>query len=206
MKKEDLKALLADMSLQEKADQMMQLMGLFYLDDAEGVLTGPARELGVGEEDFWMTGSILGTYGAEQLMAIQKKYMEKQPHHIPMLFMMDVIHGLKTVFPMPLAQGATFEPELSGRCAQAAAREAAVSGLHVTFSPMVDLVRDARWGRVMESTGEDPYLNGLFAKAQVEGFQGDDIGKPYKVCSCVKHFAAYGGAWAGRDYNTVELT
>ena len=206
MKKEDLKALLADMSLQEKADQMMQLMGLFYLDDAEGVLTGPARELGVGEEDFWMTGSILGTYGAEQLMAIQKKYMEKQPHHIPMLFMMDVIHGLKTVFPMPLAQGATFEPELSGRCARAAAREAAVSGLHVTFSPMVDLVRDARWGRVMESTGEDPYLNGLFAKAQVEGFQGDDMGKPYKVCSCVKHFAAYGGAQAGRDYNTVELS
>lgn len=206
MKKEDLRALLEDMSLQEKADQMMQLMGLFYLDDAEGVLTGPASQLGVGEDDFWMAGSILGTYGAEQLMAIQKRYMEKQPHHIPMLFMMDVIHGLKTVFPMPLAQGATFEPELSGRCARAAAKESAVSGLHVTFSPMVDLVRDARWGRVMESTGEDPYLNGLFAKAQVEGFQGDDMSKPYKVCSCVKHFAAYGGAQAGRDYNTVELT
>ncbi len=206
MKREDLKALLEDMSLQEKVDQMMQLMGVFYLDDAEGVLTGPARQLGVGEEDFWMAGSILGTYGAEQLMAIQRKYMEKQPHHIPMLFMMDVIHGMKTIFPMPLAQGATFEPELSGKCASAAAKEAAVSGLHVTFSPMVDLVRDARWGRVMESTGEDPYLNGLFAKAQVEGFQGDDMGKPYKVCSCVKHFAAYGGAQAGRDYNTVELS
>lgn len=206
MKREDLKALLEDMSLQEKVDQMLQLMGMFYLDDAEGVLTGPARELGVAEKDFWMAGSILGTFGAKQLKAIQDKYMEKQPHHIPMLFMMDVIHGLKTVFPMPLAQGATFEPELSGRCAQAAAKEAAVSGLHVTFSPMVDLVRDARWGRVMESTGEDPYLNGLFAKAQVEGFQGDDMGKPYKVCSCVKHFAAYGGAQAGRDYNTVELS
>lgn len=206
MKKEDLKALLEDMSLQEKVDQMMQLMGQLYLDDAEGVLTGPARQLGVREEDFWMAGSILGTYGAEQLKAIQKKYMEKQPHHIPMLFMMDVIHGMKTIFPMPLAQGATFEPELSGKCAQVAAKEAAVSGLHVTFSPMVDLVRDARWGRVMESTGEDPYLNGLFAKAQVEGFQGEDMGKPYKVCSCVKHFAAYGGAQAGRDYNTVELS
>lgn len=206
MKCEDLKQLLKDMSLQEKVDQLVQLMGIFYMDDADGVLTGPARELGLKEDDFWMAGSILGTYGAEQLKEIQKRYMEKQPHHIPMLFMMDVIHGMKTIFPMPLAQGATFEPELSGKCASVAAKESAVSGLHVTFSPMVDLVRDARWGRVMESTGEDPYLNSLFAREQVKGFQGEDLREPYKVCACIKHFAAYGGVEAGRDYNTVELS
>ncbi|MCM1134160.1 MAG: beta-glucosidase BglX [Clostridium sp.] len=205
MEKEKLKALLDDMSLQEKVDQMLQIMGVFYQEDEEGILTGPARNMGVTKEDIQMAGSILGTYGAEKLMKIQKDYMEKQPHHIPMLFMMDVIHGMKTIFPMPLAQGATFEPELSGKCAAAAAKEAAVSGLHVTFSPMVDLVRDARWGRVMESTGEDPYLNGRFAEAQVKGFQGEAMSQPYKVCACIKHFAAYGGAQAGRDYNTVEL-
>lgn len=206
MKHEDLKALLADMSLQEKIDQMLQIMGDFYLKDANAVLTGPKAQLGITDEDISMAGSILGTYGAEQLMDIQKKYMEKQPHHIPLLFMLDVIHGMKTVFPMPLALGATFDPELSGACASVAAKEAAVSGLHVTFSPMVDLVRDARWGRVMESTGEDTYLNGLFAAEQVKGFQGDDMSLPGKICACIKHFAAYGGAQAGRDYHTVQLT
>lgn len=206
MKHEDLKALLADMSLQEKIDQMLQIMGGFYLEDANAVLTGPKAQLGITDEDISMAGSILGTYGAKQLMDIQKKYMEKQPHHIPLLFMLDVIHGMKTVFPMPLALGATFDPELSGACASVAAKEAAVSGLHVTFSPMVDLVRDARWGRVMESTGEDTYLNGLFAAEQVKGFQGNDMSLPGKVCACIKHFAAYGGAQAGRDYHTVQLT
>ncbi|MDD6615719.1 MAG: beta-glucosidase BglX, partial [Lachnospiraceae bacterium] len=128
------------------------------------------------------------------------------PHHIPMLFMLDVIHGMKTVFPMPLAQGAAFDPEMSEKCAAAAALEAAVSGLHVTFSPMADLVRDARWGRVMESNGEDPYLNSLLTAAQVKGFQGEDMGSYGKVCSCVKHFAGYGAAEAGRDYNTTQIS
>lgn len=205
MEKEKLEQLLKDMSLEEKAGQMLQLMGNFYQDDAEGILTGPARELGIRAEDIRMAGSILGTYGADALKKIQKEYMERQPHHIPLLFMMDVIHGMKTIFPIPLAQGATFEPELSGKCNEAAAKEAAVSGLHVAFSPMADLVRDARWGRVMESTGEDPYLNSLFTAAEVKGFQGEDMGEPYRVCACVKHFAGYGGAVAGRDYNTVEL-
>lgn len=205
MEKEKLRELLEDMSLEEKVGQTLQLMGAFYQSDAEGVLTGPARELGIGAEDIRLAGSILGTYGADTLKKIQKDYMEQQPHHIPMLFMMDVIHGMKTIFPMPLAQGATFEPELSGRCNEVAAKEAAVSGLHVAFSPMADLVRDARWGRVMESTGEDPYLNSLFTAAEVRGFQGEDLSEPYRVCACVKHFAGYGGAVAGREYNTVEL-
>ncbi|MDO4465278.1 MAG: beta-glucosidase BglX [Bacillota bacterium] len=194
------------MSLQEKIDQMLQLNGQFYEENNEDVLTGPAGSMGFTEQDIEMAGSILGAKGAERLIAIQKAYMEKQPHHIPMLFMLDVIHGLETVFPAPLGLGATFEPELAGKCASAAAKEAAVSGLHVTFSPMVDLVRDARWGRVMESTGEDPYLNGLFAAEQVKGFQGEDMSEPYKICACIKHFAAYGAPNAGRDYNTVELS
>lgn len=206
MKKEELKALLSDMSLKEKADQLMQLMGVFYTADSEEVMTGPARQFGIEEADLKLAGSILGAHGAKQLMEIQKNYMEKHPHKIPLLFMLDVIHGFKTVFPMPLALGATFDPDLAGQCAAVAAKESAVSGLHVTFSPMVDLVRDARWGRVVESNGEDPYLNGLFAAAQVRGFQGDDMSEPYKLCACIKHFAAYGGAQAGRDYNTVELT
>ena len=205
MRQEELQDLLNSMSLQEKIDQMLQLTGDFY-EDADSVMTGPAGELGVNEEDIRMAGSILGTAGAKKLKDIQKNYMETQPHHIPMLFMMDVIHGMKTIFPIPLGQGAAFEPELSKRCARAAAKEAAVTGLHVTFAPMADLVRDARWGRVMESTGEDTYLNSLFAEAMVEGFQGDDLSSPYQIAACVKHFAAYGAAQAGRDYNTVELS
>lgn len=194
------------MSLKEKVDQMLQLSGAFYLGDENNVLTGPARDMGLEKEDLEMAGSILGAAGAKTLMRLQDDYMKKQPHHIPMLFMMDVIHGMKTIFPMPLAQGATFDPDLSKECAHAAAREASAMGLHVTFSPMVDLVRDARWGRVMESTGEDPYLNSCFAKAMVEGFQGEDLKEEGRVASCIKHFAGYGAAQAGRDYNTVELS
>lgn len=224
MKQEQLKELLTEMSLEEKIGQLNQLAGIFYewmgqkdpgtsagLSDLEEVLTGPAKDLGLTKENLRLTGSILGTAGAEKLKNIQKAYMEAHPHHIPMLFMMDVIHGMKTIFPMPLALGATFEPELAGECAAVAAKEAAVSGLHVTFSPMSDLVRDARWGRVMESTGEDPYLNARFAAAQVTGFQGEGVKdgepyEPYKICSCVKHFAGYGGAEAGRDYNKAEIS
>lgn len=201
-----LEELLKSMSLEEKAGQMLQLMSNFYDDDVESVLTGPAGELGLNEADIRLAGSVLGTAGAARNMEIQRQYMESQPHHIPMLFMMDIIHGLKTVFPIPLAQGASFEPKLSERCAAAAAKEASVSGLHVTFSPMADLVRDARWGRVMESTGEDPYLNSRYTEAAVRGYQGDDMSQPHKICACVKHFAGYGSPVAGRDYNTAELS
>ena len=205
MKEQQLRELLNDMSLQEKIDQMFQVMGLFFTEDDDGTLTGPSQSFGVSLQDLQSAGTILGTFGADKLKAIQDKAMSVQPHHIPMLFMLDVIHGLKTIFPAPLAQGATFDPSLARECASAAALESAVSGLHVTFAPMVDLVRDARWGRVVESTGEDPYLNSLFAQEIVKGFQGDDIHATGKIAACVKHFAAYGGAQAGRDYNTVEL-
>jgi beta-glucosidase len=103
--------------------------------------------------------------------------------------MLDIINGFRTIFPIPLAQGAAFEPELSKRCAAAAAKEAAVSGVHVTFAPMVDLVRDARWGRVMESTGEDTKLNSDYAAALIEGFQGSDAGEEYRIAACVKQLS-----------------
>ncbi len=206
MTEKQLLDLLHEMTLKEKVDQMLQITGSFYQKDANEVLTGPENKLGLTAEDLRYAGSILGTAGAERLKKIQERYLETQPHKIPMLFMMDIIHGMKTVFPIPLAQGASFNPALSKECAAAAAKEAAVSGLHVTFAPMADLVRDPRWGRVMESTGEDPYLNSLFARAMVEGFQGDDPKEPYRIAACVKHFAAYGAAEAGRDYNTAELS
>ena len=205
MEQKQLKQLLLELSLEEKAGQLVQLMGNFYETDVESVLTGPGKNLGLTEENIHLAGSILGTYGAETLKKIQSAYMKQHPHHIPLLFMMDVIHGMKTIFPMPLAQAASFEPEMTEKCASAAAKEAAASGLHVTFSPMADLVRDARWGRVMESCGEDPYVIGKFTQAQVKGFQGEDMGAPGKVCACVKHFAGYGAPVAGREYNTVEL-
>ncbi len=204
MTKQELRNLLEEMSLEEKIDQMNQLAGGFFTEDS--VITGPMAEMGITEENISLTGSVLGLSGAALLKEIQKKYMEKHPHKIPLLFMMDIINGFKTIFPIPLGQGATFEPELSGRLARIAAREASASGLHVTFSPMADLVRDARWGRVMESTGEDPYLNSLFTEAMVKGYQGEDLREEGSIAACVKHFAGYGAPDAGRDYNTVELS
>lgn len=205
MTKQELLDLQKDMTLEEKVNQMLQVAGGFFSGDITAM--GPMVEKGFTEERVAQAGSVLGALGAARLKKIQKEFMEGQPHHIPLLFMLDVINGLKTIFPIPLGQGATFEPELSRRCAEAAAKEAAVSGLHVTFAPMVDLVRDARWGRVMESPGEDPYLNCLFSAAMVEGFQGrEQPFGPYHIAACVKHFAGYGAPTAGRDYNTVELS
>lgn len=204
MTEQKLQELLQDMTLEEKVNQMLQLAGGFFTGDMMAM--GPMAEKGFTQENVARAGSVLGALGAEKLKEIQKEFMEKHPHNIPLLFMLDVINGLKTVYPIPLGQGATFDPELSRKCAQMAAKEASVSGLHVTFSPMVDLVRDARWGRVMESTGEDPYLNSLFAEAMVKGYQGDDLSEPYRIAACVKHFAGYGAPTAGRDYNTVELS
>lgn len=204
MTEQKLQELLQDMTLEEKVNQMLQVAGGFFTGDM--VAMGPMAEKGFTEDNVSKAGSVLGALGAGKLKKIQREFMEKHPHKIPLLFMLDVINGLKTVFPIPLGQGATFEPEVSERCARAAAKEAAVSGLHVTFSPMVDLVRDARWGRVMESTGEDPYMNCLFSEAMVKGYQGEDLREPYRVAACVKHFAGYGAPTAGRDYNTVELS
>lgn len=205
-----LENLLKEMSLEEKVGQLVQIPAGMIAK--EGLVTGLIDNLHLSEEQKSLVGSVLGLTGAENLRELQTEFMEKHPHHIPLLLMYDVINGMETIFPIPLAQGCTFSPELVEKAARVAAREATVSGLHVTFSPMLDLVRDARWGRVMESTGEDPFLNAELGKAMVRGYQGSgkgeepDLKKPGNIAGCVKHFAAYGAPLGGREYENVELS
>lgn len=201
----DLKNLLSQMTLDEKIGQLIQLNANFFGDSAAEI-TGPAQKFGMDPEHVKYIGSALNFHGVEEMMAIQDKHMAEDRNKIPLVFMMDVIHGYRTIFPIPLAMGASFDPELVAECSKMAAREASAGGVQVTFTPMVDYVRDARWGRVMETCGEDAYLNGIMGAAQVKAFQGDDISDPDSMATCVKHFAAYGGAEAGRDYNTVEIS
>ena len=207
MEQRQLIDLLNDMSLEEKAGQLFQVTGDWF-DGMEALeQTGPEAEetARIRKSYSHLAGSVLGVYGAANIKRIQSAYMERQPHHIPLLFMLDIINGYKTIYPIPLAQGAMFDPEFAGDCAAMAAKEGAAGGLHVTFSPMVDLVRDARWGRVMESTGEDVYLNSLYAKAMVEGYQRQRGGTDF-LAACVKHFAGYGAPEGGREYQTMELS
>ena len=203
---ERLKQIISAMTLDEKISQLMQLAGNFYYGLA-GEITGPFAEMGITDETVNYSGSVLGVSGAADVIEIQKKYLENNRHQVPLLFMADVIHGYQTIFPVPLAIGCSWDTVLAKKSAEVAAKESAVSGVHITFAPMVDLVRDPRWGRVMESTGEDPYLNSEFARAFVRGFQGQDLKTDTtKVAACVKHFAAYGAPEGGRDYNTVNMS
>ena len=205
MHSEELRNLVSQMTLEEKAGELFQLPSYFF---DGGNVTGPASEMGITQDDVRRAGSCLSVAGAEKLRDIQRRHMEEHPHHIPLMFMADIINGYKTIFPIPLAQGCTFDPSLAESCAAIAAREAAAAGLHVTFSPMADLVRDPRWGRVMESTGEDPWLNGLMAAAMVAGYQGKEgnLRETGRIAACLKHFAGYGAPQGGREYNTVELS
>ena len=194
------------MTREEKIGQMVQLAGEFYKEeDSEN--TGPMHEMNLSPEKMTTIGSVLGISGAQTLIDIQKEHLEKNRLGIPLLFMADVIHGYRTIFPIPIGIASTWDPGLAEESALLSAKEAAVSGLHVTFAPMVDLVRDARWGRVLESTGEDPYLNQLYARAFVRGYQGKNLrNNKLSVAACIKHFAGYGAPLAGREYNTVELS
>ncbi len=201
----DVKKLLSQMTLEEKVGQLIQLNSMF-LGETTADITGPKQKLGVSDSMLSKVGSTLNFHSFAEVKALQDRHMEVDRLHIPLAFMMDVIHGYKTIFPIPLAMGASFDPELVKTCSKMAAKEASAGGIHVTFTPMVDYVRDARWGRVMETCGEDPMLNSVMGAAQIEGFQGDDISNPDNIATCVKHFAAYGGAEAGRDYNTVEIS
>ncbi len=198
----NVKEIIAKMSLEEKLAQMSQFNANCLDTSASGEVTGPASELNLIASEVRATGSVLNFTGAEEMIRIQKKFLEN--YDIPLLFMQDVIHGYRTIYPIPLGMAASFDTDIVKRCSVMAAKEASASGVHVTFTPMVDVVRDARWGRCMESAGEDTYLGCVMAKAQVEGFQGD-FKKPYNIPACVKHFAAYGAAVAGRDYNAVEI-
>ncbi|WP_221566786.1 beta-glucosidase BglX [Alkalihalobacillus sp. TS-13] len=205
---EQLTSLVNKMTLDEKIAQLIQLAAPFYKGASnEGQITGPMAEMGITKDVVNNSGSVLGASGAEMTRKIQQTHLEENRLGIPLLFMSDIIHGYKTIFPVPLAIGCSWDLELAENSAKIAAKEAAVSGVHVTFSPMVDLVRDPRWGRVMESTGEDPYLNSEFARAFVRGYQGEDLTSDnHRVAACVKHFAAYGAPEGGRDYNTVDMS
>jgi len=185
-------ALLKRMTLEEKIGQLNQAGGTFAKDapsDEELVRKG-------------LAGSVLWVSEPADINRLQKIAGEESRLHIPLLIGLDVIHGYHTIFPPPLAMSATWDPALVERVQTIAAREARAAGINWTFAPMVDIARDARWGRMVEGAGEDPYLGAAMAKAQVRGFQGPELGTPGHVLGCVKHFAAYGAADGGRDYDS----
>lgn len=196
--------LLTEMTLDEKMGQLNQFTSRWEM-------TGPAPQ-GNNEQQMLemikggLVGSILNVTGAEATRKAQTLAVENSRLKIPMIFGYDVIHGYQTMFPIPLAEAASWEPELARQSSRVAAVESAAAGLHWTFAPMVDIARDARWGRIMEGSGEDPYLGSLFAAARVKGFQGDDLTANNTIAACVKHFAAYGFIESGRDYNTVDIS
>ncbi len=196
--------LLAQMTLAEKAGQLNMLAGLWDV-------TGPVQESGPEREKYdairqGRVGAMLNVTGVEETRTAQRIAVEETRLGIPLVFGYDVIHGYGTMFPMPLAESCSWDLDLVERTAAAAAAEAADAGVHWTFAPMVDISRDARWGRVVEGAGEDPYLGSRIAAARVRGFQGDDLAEPHTLAACLKHFAAYGFAEAGRDYNTVDIS
>ena len=201
----DLKKLLDQMTFEEKVGQLAQY-NANVLQDTTADITGPRTHLGLSKEQLTYVGSVLNFKSPKEVRAIQDAHLAADRNKIPMIFMMDVIHGFRTIYPIPLALGCSFDTDLVADCSRMAAKEATAGGVQVTFTPMVDYVRDARWGRVMETCGEDPMLNGRMGAAQVKAFQGNDLSKNENIATCVKHFAAYGGAEAGRDYNTVELS
>ena len=209
MQEQNLRELLSEMSLDDKISQLLQISGGSF--EEEDVVTGPNAMYGVDEDVVYNLGSVINSIGAGRTKRIQDKYLEKSRHKIPLLFMSDIIYGLKTIFPIPLGSACSWDLAQVKHSAEISAKESAVMGQHVTFSPMADLVRDPRWGRVLESPGEDTYYNCQYVKACVEGFQGEQskdgaIDVSEHIASCVKHFAAYGAAEAGREYNTVDIS
>lgn len=196
-------SLLEQMTLEEKIGQMNQYNGFWNV-------TGPAPENGTAAKKYehlrngWV-GSMLNVRGVENVRAVQKIAVEETRLGIPLIIGFDVIHGYKTQSPIPLAEAASWDLEAIQKSAAMAAKEAAAAGINWTFAPMVDISRDARWGRVMEGAGEDTYLGCEVAAARVRGFQGEDLASPHTIAACAKHYAAYGFAEAGRDYNTVDI-
>lgn len=210
MEQNKLRDLLASLTLEEKVGQLVQLNVNFYDVEGDSVVTGSQIGLGISEDyNLYNTGSLLNVFPAESIYRIQKQHMENSRHKIPLLFCADIIHGFETVFPTPLAQAASFDMEVVEGIANALAVESVANGVHCTFAPMLDMVKDPRWGRVVESPGESTTLAAEYARAAVRGFQGVGQEGPIpanKIASCVKHFAAYGAAEGGRDYNTVDMS
>jgi beta-glucosidase len=185
-------ALLKQMTLEEKVGQLAQ-----YTSNSPQTL----ELVGQGK-----VGSLFNVLGAADVNAAQKLAVEKSRLKIPLLFGLDVIHGYRTVFPVPIASAGSFDPELIEQAERVAAKEATAAGIKWTFAPMVDISRDPRWGRMVEGAGEDPYLGSMVAAARVSGFQGKSIADSESVAACTKHYVAYGAVEGGRDYNTVDIS
>jgi len=194
-------ALIERMTLAEKIGQLNLVTPGGFTNTGPVVTEGVEQKIRSG-----LVGGMFGIYGAAALRPLQQMAVEKTRLGIPLLFGLDVIHGHKTVFPLPLALACTWDMDLIEKTARIAAVEAAADGLNWVFSPMVDIARDPRWGRIAEGSGEDPFLGAAIARAMVQGYQGDDLALPDTVMACVKHFALYGGAESGRDYNTVDMS
>ena len=198
MTEQALKALLDSMTLEEKAGQLIQCnAGQFIANKL--AITGPDGEPLPAEELCRVMGSVLTFEDAKQAKALQDMHLASDPKRIPLLLMLDVIHGLRTTYPIPLAMGCSFDDDLMTECADMARKESSVCGVHVTFNPMVDTARDARWGRILETNSEEPLINSRMGAALVRATQGDDLSDPGNVACCVKHFAAYGAGEAGRQ-------
>jgi len=191
--------LLGQMTLEEKIGQTVH-----FADNS----TGPGSPHADYREQAAQghVGSFENITGAAETNSLQKLAVEKSRLHIPLVFALDVIHGYRTIFPVPLAMASTWDPSLVEQASRIAAKEATKEGIRWTFSPMVDIARDARWGRIVEGAGEDPYLGSAMAVAYVRGYQGARLDDPQSMLACMKHFIGYGGAEAGREYNTVEIS
>ncbi|MCK4689425.1 MAG: hypothetical protein KAT41_03915, partial [Candidatus Marinimicrobia bacterium] len=189
---EKVEVIMSKMILEEKIGQMTQLSGAL-----------PEYELMIEDGNI---GSLLNVYGARETNRLQKIAVGESRLGIPLIFGLDVIHGYRTIFPIPLGSAASWDTALVRRAESIAAREAASEGINWTFAPMVDIARDPRWGRIAEGAGEDPFLGSAMARAQVLGFQGKSLADPLTLLACGKHFVAYGGAEGGRDYNTVDVS
>jgi beta-glucosidase len=190
-------ALLARMTLEEKLGQLQQLDG-----HADGRYKDEHPEL----VRRGRLGSTLNVRGVQNTNELQRIAVESSRLRIPLIFGFDVIHGYRTIFPVPLAEASSWDPQSVERAAAVAAAESRAAGVHWTFAPMVDIARDTRWGRIVEGSGEDPFLGAAMARARVRGFQGADYGADDRVVACAKHWVAYGAAEAGRDYNTTEVS
>jgi beta-glucosidase len=200
---ERVESLLSKMTLKEKIGQMNQYNGFWNV-------TGPTPKEGNAKEKYdhlakGLVGSMLNVRGAKEVRAVQEVAVNQSRLGIPLIIGFDLIHGYKTISPIPLAESASWDMEAIKKSARLGATEASAAGINWTFAPMVDVSRDARWGRVMEGAGEDPFLGSRIAEARVKGFQGADLKEQHTVAACAKHFAAYGFVESGRDYNTADI-
>ncbi|MEU1799917.1 glycoside hydrolase family 3 N-terminal domain-containing protein [Streptomyces sp. NPDC019937] len=194
-------ALLGRMTVEEKLGQLQQLAWTGDTGPGGGQTAAAEKAARQGR-----LGSVLNIYGAKSTNALQRMAVEESRLGIPLVFGLDVIHGMWTTFPIPLAQAASFDPAVAERDAEVSAREARSNGVHWAFSPMMDVTHEPRWGRISEGSGEDPHLTAAFAAAKTRGYQGEDLSAKDRLAACAKHFVAYGGAEGGRDYNTVDVS